>query len=441
MTTQTKAERRWVRGVTLAAVLLAAGSAQGQIGKDKKPKPPANTPAKQPSPDAKPEPIADKVLLRTKPRDWTVNIEIDVRAMVQKIAVDGGVVEQQETFKFTSAAVVFPVLRQTAAHRIYSDAEGNDMLVGELFFNERRIDTSPTFQEGYPCGTRLARWEMRNVEGNRAQLKLALSLTSWETTLDEALAATIPWPKGPWPAVANSTFQPQLYVEHEGPEVKALVKKWTDGQDPRSIPPMALAKWLTAKVIEHVQISGNGLLSNQDGTLMGFELAGSESIAKSGRGSAHDVTCFMTAVLRCAGLPARTVIGIDLYDSKGGSVNLGRGRGSSELRSWVEFCLIDPANNKEIWVPIDPARLRKVSNRAPAQDRTWKYFGTHDEMAYLVPLAFQFHPPTTVASMAPLMWGWLTAPQSQLATQSIRFSAFRMGKSDNSKRDYNEERR
>ena len=134
------------------------------------------------------------------------------------------------------------------------------------------------------------------------------------------------------------------------------------------------------------------------------------------------MACVLCAAYRNAGLPARTVIGLDVTESKGQDAILaGKGK-NDRLRSWVEFCLFDESTGKELWVPADPARQRASSNRPPAFDRPWKYFGNNDDLDDVLPLAFQYHPPTTViAHGSPCLWGWLTTPELQVAEQSMRW--------------------
>jgi hypothetical protein len=91
----------------------------------------------------------------------------------------------------------------------------------------------------------------------------------------------------------------------------------------------------------------------------------------------------------------------------------------------VEFALVDPQTSREIWIPVDVARMRKGSSRPPSLDRPWKYFGEHDELDGIIPFAFQFHPPTTVvAHGSPAFWGWMVTPKPpDKLVQVVRFDA------------------
>src|SRR5581483_8784634 len=145
---------------------------------------------------------------------------------------------------------------------------------------------------------------------------------------------------------------------------------------------------------------------------------------KKGKGSEFDMVCALAAVYRAAGLPARTVIGFDVGQSKtDGRRFLGK-RGSSELRAWVEFPLVNPRDNALVWVPVDIVRMRKSSSRAKPLEQRWPFFGDNDALDRVIPFAFQFHPPTTVVSYgSPAFWGWLVMPKPpERVLQAVRFS-------------------
>lgn len=137
------------------------------------------------------------------------------------------------------------------------------------------------------------------------------------------------------------------------------------------------------------------------------------------------MTVLLAAVYRAAGLPARTVIGFDVSAKKDRDGFLDKGKsGPQKLRAWVEFCLYDEAAQREVWVPVDVVRMRQSSSRAPALNRPWKFFGTHDELENVIPIAFQYHPPTTVVAHGAFgLWGWLTTPEIPLVKQHLRLDA------------------
>ncbi len=426
--------------LSVLALALAASSAPAQLGKDRdkerKERAAKQAAAQKAQPAAAPAPtapIADQVLKHDRPITWKITATVDIDAGSETAYLKGG--QRQEVprgFNLASAALVFPALRRTASSQIAWSAPNQEILAGKLSWNEKPTDARLAVQDGYAAGARLARFEIRDVQGVKASLALDWQVDCFDTLFDEDLAATIPWPNG-WPPVAQSALAPQLFIEHESPEIRELVKKWTDGADPKTIKPVELAKFLAARVMDLYVPIGTGLIANPSGSLMGFDLRGARAMASDGRGSPHDLVCLLVAVYRAAGLPARVVIGIDT----GRNTREGLTRNAtSSLRSWAEFCLVDPFDKKEIWIPIDIARLRRNNTKAPDLDRPWKYLGTHDELSEVVPVAFQFHPPTTVQARAPMFWGWTTNPPVAQLEQSFRWNLFRAPRRSNERTEW-----
>jgi hypothetical protein len=254
--------------------------------------------------------------------------------------------------------------------------------------------------------------------------------------LNERAAAAVGWPEGDWPSEARGTFAKQFgvdyteQVENATKSVPPLVKRWTEGRDPKSIPPLQLAKYLTGRVIELVQPVAPGLQRGRTPQRRGFEglrLLGVDRAVRGGRGSPFDIACVLTAVFREAGLPARLVIGLrefDEYDTD--DVTRDELRGVDALYAYVEFFLYDEKTGDQGWIPVDPVRIRKQSSRAKPLDQPWDFFGTHDELDYFIPLAFHFHPPTTVRAYgSPAFWGWFVTPAApETAFQQLTFSTF-----------------
>ena len=400
-----------------AWMLASAGLALGSLSSFARAQP-ASTIIKTTSP-------LEKFSTRARSRNRTLKVDIFVdgyQTPPEQIRSDR--MPEMRSLKFQTAAIVFPVLRGTASSE--TDIEN---VKGVMSFDDRPRDTTPTYNEDYHSGTRLGKWELRDLEGRQAQLSLDIPMTSWEVVFDEAGARDFPWPTGDkWSKVAQSTFNPQMFVDRLHPVVDQKLSQWTGGKNPRSIPPVQLAKFICGKVVESLQPSGTGYVSNRrTGQFAGLELKGAAQTLIDGRGSEHDITCALAALYRTAGLPARTVIGHDLSQTSGQrSTPFDKNAAGSgpQLRSWVEFCLYDPAAEIELWVPVDPVRIRKFSSRTQALDKPWKYFGSHDELDDVLPFAFQFHPPTTVVAQgAVAFWGWLTMPETQVATQWLKFSS------------------
>lgn len=371
----------------------------------------------------------DNVIKPGRTRNWTLKVQVHLAAYQsdpRTLGRPGNKELQVIPLKFDTAAVVFPVPYGSAGH-----ITDTDSVTGTLYFDDRPVDTDIDFADNYAAGTRLARWEMLKREGRELDLKLDVPMTTWETVFDEKLAERAIWPAGGvWPGEAASTLMPSQGnrlnpVDFTSPVITEKLAEWTGGNDPTKVKPVALAKFLAGKVLEATQPSGLGLVNNRNGEVEGFDLQGASRTLELGRGSEHDIACLLCAVYRAAGLPSRTVIGYDIKESKGEDSGFLKGKGSAKIRSWVEFYLFDESANKGIWVPVDIVRQRKSSSRPPALDRPWKFFGTNDELDDVMPVAFQYHPPTTVvAHGSPAFWGWLTTPKLQQgASQYIQFQS------------------
>lgn len=386
------------------------------------------------------EPIADKVIQKIRTRSWLMKVEVRVNAFNEVDASTG--MPANNTLKFQTAKVVFPKVFSTAGSRFLDE-------LPDRFASRLRLDGATKDDEMkllntvYPSGARLMGWEATNYQGNGMTLTVEMPIDTWGVQFDEQLAYSIPWPAS-WPAEASSTFQPQLGVDHActnplpldeqvkqtNDRINLLIAEWTQGNDPKSIPPVQLAKFLAGQTLQMLQESGDGLAFNRIrptrtgagvATFQGFDLKGALKTIEDGRGSEHDIACTLAAIYRKAGLPARVVIG---YDPGFADVNKARRSGKKALRSWVEFALVDPVPNRLFWVPVDIVRQRNQSSRAPDFSSKWDFFGNNHELEVILPLSFHYHPPTTVvAHGSPCLWGWLTTPATQMADQTVRFDA------------------
>lgn len=361
-----------------------------------------------------------KYLKLEKPRDYTLTITMDVRLM-KSWDPNFKVNRRSETLmKFDSASIIFPVLPDTGSSR----AKPSGSFTGTVSWNEKvATDKVTIIRDPKYGGTHLAKWELRESEGTRLELEIVSIRTCHNTVFDEAAALKVPWPKGEWHAEAASALQPQMYVDM-GPDetgvfapydmepVNKLVDKWVKGKDPKSVMPVALAKWFAGQVVEHVQPTGTTRATGPEGDFEGVAVQGAAVTAKSRRGNDADIACLLAAVYRRAGLPARIVIGWDTgQEDKDRFLEKNKDKG---MRFWVEFALFDEAANTLDWIPVDVNAIREKSSRLPDDfmPEPQKYFGTHDQLAAVIPFAFHFHPPTTVRAYgSPGFWGWLVFPE------------------------------
>ncbi len=406
-------------GGAAVSILGAVPRAAAQSGQPTRIQPrPGTEPPAAPA-AAGPTSLIDLALRRGRTRDWTLKVAVDLNSY-QRTGLNGGPPDSVTVvpFKFAAAAILFPVLASTAASQTAVKS-----VASRLRFDQREQAIVPTVLDGLHSGARFARWDTGAMEGRDITIEVDIPLTCWELAFDERAASIARWaPGGRWPAVALSTFGPQMGVEN-GPVVTELVAQWSDRKPPTNVPPVTLAKYLAGKTLEHVQPSGDGLTSARTGLLQGFDLRGSERTLAEGRGSEHDIACAMAAVYRAAGLPCRTVIGLDLTESKGQDQGLG-GSSSEKIRSWVELGLCDEKAEKITWIPVDVYRQRKSSSKAPAYTQAWKWFGNNEDTDDVLPIAFHYHPPAQViAHGSPAFWGWTTTPQAQIAEQAVRLTA------------------
>ena len=384
-----------------AAALLALGAAVGSGWA-------------QSSADVLPLPQDNRFITLKDPNLWTTTVQVTLTYYSDTVHNDNAPSVYIESWDYNDMTVVFPFIESTA-----SSTRTMDKIRGELFVDSHSVDDKPTIIGPYQSQAVYARWDGGAGKGVKAiRLVQSEDLVCYETIYHEDQAATLEWPTTPWPAEADSTFQPQQFVSNVRSSmdvdtpVTRLVRQWTDGKDPRAVRPALLAKFLAGRVLEHVRTVLPPTTTERDAdpqtrraysdALSGFLVQSADVTAASGEGTLHDMTVLLAAVYRAAGIPARIVIGYDENeDSK-----------TKQLRSWVEFALFDEGDPKDTeddvlaWIPVDIGRMRERSNRAYPLNQKWKYFGTHDELDDTVPLALHFHPPTAVRSYRPALFGW-----------------------------------
>ncbi|MEM7628061.1 MAG: transglutaminase-like domain-containing protein [Planctomycetota bacterium] len=377
---------------TTLVALCAAGKAEAQDSRSQ---------LEPPQPE-------NPILRFERPRQWRVRSRI---TLIPTTPPEDYTPVADARWRVDVGAVVFPFIRATAS------ATGDDQsLEGFVSVTDEKVALAPRLIIGFHSLAEYAAWEFGRVEVTSIRMEQQADLIAWETVYDEDAANAVAWPKGPWPPEAASTFGPQQFVSpvpssinNEGP-VNALLAAWTEGNDPKSIAPARLAKFLAGRVQEHVRIVRPPSTTEPSAdrfaepvgvnVLTGLDLQTTDETALLREGTKHDLTSLLAAVYRAAGLPARIVIGYDRREPT-----------RERLRSWVEFCLIDEPTGSVVWIPVDIARIRERSNRAADLDRPWEFFGTHDELDDIPPLALHYHPPMDVrAYNAPALYGWIAAP-------------------------------
>ena len=433
-------------GLVLSTVFASTALAQSRRSRPQTPAAPQAQPGQTPALQAAEELDPSPFIKRTKPKRWTLETMVFIGTSEWTEIIDGQAIPANDVWEFNAATLVFPVVAETASSILEVRGIGDEVVPAvsgqvefddRLMTNEVSIVTQAIGGGLLPCGTWRAQWQIeppaRGAYAPReVELHVKSSLVSHEIEFDELNARAIDWPQGEWPPEAAATFEPQMLVDFDAQgrrydmsSVVKLLKQWTNNKDPKSIKPVVLAKFLAGQVAELVQPNGEGLAFDKTGMLQGFSPVGPSEAILKGQGTEIDLPILLVAMYRAAGLPARIVIGYD-EQGAGKSVYLKQSDGDGEIRVWVEFALYDEANKTFGWVPVDVTALRSASSRMPPNflDRPVKFFGTHDELDRVAPIAFQFHPPTTVRSYgSPALWGWFVTPTPPgRAAQRVSFS-------------------
>jgi hypothetical protein len=408
---------------------------------------PATQPAAQ-APKKKEEPKDGPYVRQEQPRDVILTLAVRVNldnprdSVVYTDPFTGRTVQMPviRPMKFNTLQFVFPVVPSTASSDLFFDE-----IRGKLTVNDVEADDKPEMLQGYPGPVVLTRWDAgapdRESECRVVQLDMSVGMRIYNTKYDEAAAMMVGWPRE-WPEEVARLLQPQLFVElgvdaagqiraYDDRVLSETLSRWLSEEglkDAKSASPARVAKLIAGKVWQTVQISGDGLRMVRSGELSGMVINPPSKTLEERRGTEQDVTALMAALYRKAGIPTRTVIGFDA--GTGDAKFLQKDRKHNRLRSWVEFALYDEMNNTINWVPVDVARMRKTTNRPPPGNRQWPFFGSHDELNGVTPLAFHFHPPTDVVAYGyPGFWGWFVTPApAQNAEQALRFVVTQMSK-------------
>ena len=355
-------------------------------------------------------------------RDWTLVSE--VRILGLEVYTDDLVsVPVTDRVRVNAATMLFPICDSTA-----SSNTRLPRITSELRIGPRILDSSPRMLTGYQSFARIAAWDMKDVSAPVVTLHVEVPMRCWETRIDEPRALAIPWSKQPLPPELALCLLPQVSVESASDEVQTLTKQWLAaaprGDGPGGIArPYLLAKYLAGKVVDFLQPTDSCMVGTVRGMpqtsgpiclVGGFLMRGAREAAATGRGASFDLANLLTAVYRAAGIPCRLVVGVDALDSKAGE-------NRPTVRAWTEFALIDDANSRVEWIPVDISRQREFSSRAQPIGQRWQYFGYNEELNHMCPIAYHWLPPTVCSNLGPLaFWGWVPSPEHVQGDQEIR---------------------
>lgn len=259
----------------------------------------------------------------------------------------------------------------------------------------RNVSDRLTWRHQLPYGMAAVGLNVGDVSGQSLRWNMSWREQVWNTELNDAAAARIPWPQE-WPAEVQSALLPQGLVESNAPEFQQFVQKVSGGQL-RSVTPFVAAKQLIKATIASFNTLDNTGLRMENGFTRGLVVNGAYNAMKTGNGTIHDMVAACVAVLRAAGIPARPVIGVsDVITSTSNSTK-------TRLITWAEFYL--PGTG---WIPFDPLKLRGSGNGLPSPDKPWPNFGSWDDLNERVPLSYTWAAPVPGSSSLPYpaVWSW-----------------------------------
>lgn len=383
-----------------------------------------------------PSPFTDNPYMTyDDPKAWIVQ-------MTARVFPDGRVPNNREFGGWTYAdfAMVLPFTSETATSRTTRQEDQDPVTAGLLINNAVANQDQIPIRTVPGSGVSYAFLELPGVTRLISAVGYIQSrVTSAETKFNEEAALKVPWPSTFGALSAWLEPDPTFDVPHaDGNDyVKLLLDAATGGNDPKQIPPVQLAKYLTGYMLEQVRTTGSNTQSPLGGSgyriprttstlndeiprtvivvnnsYGGLNVQNASDFARSRIGSEHDLANLLTALFRRAGIPARTVIGIDNDQN-----------GDDMIKSWVEFALVADDLDQPLWVPVDVWELESDGRTTRNWQQTWEHFGTTDLLREVAPIAHYFHPPANYRSYhLPAMFGIRSdAELPDFGTQSIHF--------------------
>jgi hypothetical protein len=357
-------------------------------------------------------------------RDWTLTTEVRLHGFRVQMQ-DFSTAARTTNIRLNAVAAVFPLIHGSAMHEAHTDRAQLEFMIMNRVVNDR-----PKRVPGYQGPTDLLVVDAQRIDSPRVGVRATLQMTSADTRIDEDLARAVAWPAQgfAWGATEQANLLPQLFVESDSDAVRGITQRWIRegaGGDPRRMSPYNFAKFLAGRVVEHCQPTEQILVSNARGVgvndpavafFAGFNVRGAAAMVVEGQGPPLDLANLLCAVYRAAGIPARLVIAYDARRSIEAR--------SLVVRSWVDFCLRDEANQRSVWIPVDVLAQRRFSSRAPRLEHRWQHFGHGEDYRFACPVAHHWHPPTSVTNAgAPALWGWIPNPANPVADQELSMRA------------------
>lgn len=347
---------------------------------------------------------------------------------------------------FGGATLVVPLPERTAGSVFQRGTFEARLSLDDIDVINLKPGQEPPYVQG-PSGSRYAAFAFpAGAEGRRMNLTMKIPVAVSSLAMDERVVPEVKWPAqgDAWPADAKSALEPEFLIDYQGDRseiaenqaaIDALLKRWLGGADPKASGPIELARELTGYVMGEVNFANDMEYFGEGNYIVGLRTQTVSKTLADRRGTEAQVAQLLVAVLRRVGLPARTVFGVDLEDRRKQD-DRDRTRGSkANLRAWAEFAVLDPKTKQAVWIPIDIRRQRQASSQAPRPNVAWRFVGNHEDMEYLIPVAFHMHPPIDASQYSrPNLCGWQSATMATPGHFSgLRFSVLSQNSSDRDK--------
>jgi hypothetical protein len=281
------------------------------------------------------------------------------------------------------------------------------------------------------AGERYLRLDLPEAKNADLNLRIKTGMICSDLIIDEETAQGLDWPKA-WSGVAQSALKPVYLVDwltdvkqadENGKLLDEFNKQALGGRDPKTMKPYEVVKLISAHALTALRTSNEWEIKGEGSYVLGFTYYPIDRVLDKNMRCPEDWAPFvLAAALRRAGVPARTVIGMDIED-KARDDGVFSANTKAKLHTWIEFMLADGAANQEAWVPLDINKQRKASSRAPAPNVPWRFVGNHEDMEYLIPVSYSLLPPSSAAVRLPNLWGWRVDPATPPVLAGLRISA------------------
>lgn len=328
---------------------------------------------------------------------------------------------------YKDVGIVFPIVSKSASSWSVPGSDREVMILVDDDQYDLRLDRH--IRQGVR-GLELIFRPQFTAWTRRVRVKIRADMVCVDTEFDQKKAAQLDWPEQ-WPKEAERFLSPvldtlgreddprqKLLTRMPNPDaVENLLSELRRYRDERTLSPVHEAKFLAAALLSVFHVNQPPMIRTRNslflarfewgdrsperyeirevGNYDGFNVTNPDDAANNLRGSVHDRTTLLTSLYRAAGIPARSVIGLE-HTLDGDPI----------YRSWTEFALYDPDLDLLVWVPVDLNELATTRVRPELFRRTWTRFGSSSSLHAVIPISFVFHPhETNKTSNDPMLVG------------------------------------